>query len=160
MNRTRRWEFVKQDALRLAGLGLSAEEIAQRLDVGRATVFRWKKEGKLTVGGRTPVPQLGIVTGQTPSQWASSVREAYALDVTDEQIVTMAESCLLVARDPATPAALRLSAMREFRGAVKQLALVARSSVENGEPEQPKRQKFEAPKRSGVDPRALLQAVK
>lgn len=161
--RTRRWEFVKQDALRFAALGLSPNEIAERLGVDRATVFRWKKAGKLTVEVRMPKGPIVVTKGETPAQWAASVRAAYDLDATDDQIVSMAESVLVIARDPHASAALRLAAMREFRGAVKQLSLVARAGSGEkpaGEPEPPKRQTFQPQRRSGVDPRALLQAVK
>ncbi len=164
MKRTRRWEFVKQDALRLAALGLSADEIANQVGVDRATVFRWKKAGKLQVGSGSSADaaQVPLVTtDQTSAQWAAAVRAAYALDVTDSQIVTIAESALLVAKDPGTPGTLRLAAMREFRAAVKQLGLVARAGAEDGtpapEPAVPaKRKTFQVQRRGGGDPRSLL----
>lgn len=161
--RTRRWEFVKQDALRFASLGLSADEIAERLDVDRATVFRWKKAGKLTVHVQLPRGPLVVTNGETPAQWAASVRAAYALDATDDQLVTMAETALLLWRDPNAAPSLRFQAMREFRATVKQLALVARSAPdEKPVPavEPPKRKTFTVQRRSGDDPRALLTAVK
>jgi hypothetical protein len=97
---------------------------------------------------------------QTPAQWVKSVRETYALDATDEQLVSMAETALLVSRDPAASPALRFQAMREFRATVKQLALVTRKASGEEQPEEHKRKTFAVQKRSGGDPRGLLEAVK
>lgn len=159
MKRTRRWEFVKQDAIRLATLGLSDLEIGQRLDLNRATVYRWRKAGKLTVESASPVGRLGVERlDQTPAQWAANVRAEFDLDATDDQILRMAEAVAVIARDPHADAKLRLAAMREFRGAVKQLALVTRATqpADAPTPEAPKRQTFQAPKRTGTDPRAMF----
>ena len=164
MKRTRRWEFVKQDVLRLAALGLSDIEIGKQVGVDRATVFRWRKAGKFVDQPAERNAADKVLTAaerQTPSQWARAVRDAYALDATDEQMVLGAESALLMSRDPTSPAALRLQAMREFRGAVKQLRLVARTASEQ-EPKDtpPPRQTFEVTRRTSGDPRALLTALK
>ena len=162
MKRTRRWEFVKQDAIRFAGLGLSDIEIGRRLEVDPSTVYRWRKDGKLGVKVATPPrePLVMPTSEQTPAQWAASVRAAYDLDATDEQLVSQGETALLVTRDPAASAGLRFQAMREFRATVKQLALVARKASAEEPDEKPKRETFAVQKRSGADPRALLQAVK
>ena len=75
---------------------------------------------------RLKADRLSEMTGQRPQQWAATVRAEYALDATDEQLVTLAESALRTARAPQTPARLRLTAMGRFQAIVKQLALVIR----------------------------------
>lgn len=162
---SRRWAIVEQDVLRLAALGLSDAEIAERVEVDRATVFRWRKAGKLSRDGAKPDEVaakrnevLRKAGSQTASEWAAAVRASYALDATDEQLVTLAESTLITARDPGATASLRLQAMRTFQGLVKQLALVARAADEKPA-EEPKRKTFALRRRSNVDPREILKAV-
>lgn len=157
MNRSRKWIFVAQEAQRLADLRLSSPEIAKRLGVERQTVTRWIASGKLRHPGRTHGSKPGVVSAsvdQTAGQWASVIRQTYDLDATDEQLVTLAEAALLVARDPNTMAQLRLQAMGRYQAIVKQLALVARAA--DAKPEAPKRKTFEPPKRTGTDPRGIL----
>lgn len=161
MKRTRKWQYVRQEAERLAGLGLSAREIARRLEIHESSISRWIKAGKLTISqGSRPAGLTSSRGGQTAAEWAAAVREAFDLDATDEQVVDLAESALLVARDPNTPGSLRLQAMGRFQALVKQLALVAR--VADAKPERdeaPKRKTFEAPRRTGTDPRGILSGV-
>jgi hypothetical protein len=157
---TRRWQFVKQDAIRFAGLGLSDAEIAARLEVDRVTVYRWRKAGKLEVphgiGARQvvvkPRPQ------QTPSQWSADVRASYDLDSTDDQTVTNAEAALVISRDPLADPRLQLQAMGTFDRLTKGLKLAVRNAESAAE--EPKRQTFALPSRSGGDPRSALAAVK
>jgi excisionase family DNA binding protein len=161
MRRTRKWAYVAQEAQRLADLQLTVQEIADRLEVHQTTVDRWIASGKLKhakglAPGRTRVVLAS--NQQTAGQWASAVRGSYDLDATDEQLVSLAEDALLVARDPATPAQLRLQAMGRYQGIVKQLALVARAADEQ-KPEVPKRKTFQPPKRTGTDPRGILSEV-
>ncbi len=128
--RTRKWAFVAQEAIRFADLGLAPVEIATRLGVKRTTVQRWMAAGKLrdtrrnARGKRLP----SIAASGSPSAWAAAVRREYALDATDDQLVTLAESALVTALNPLQPKATQLSAMARFQGLVKQLALVARSA--------------------------------
>jgi hypothetical protein len=170
MKRSRKWEYVKQEAIRLAGLGLSDQTIGRRLELDRATVFRWRKAGKLRVEvesvrdpgevetGSEPDAPVEALAHQTPEQWAAAVRGAYDLDVTDDQLVTLAESALLLARDPAVAdPKLRLTAMGRYQALVKQLALVARAAVKA---EVPTRKTFAVQRRPASDPRGLLEAVK
>lgn len=164
MKRTRKWTFVAQEAQRLAGLGLSPVEIATRLDVRRETVQRWMAAGKLPDTRRgARAARAATVTGKaaTPAAWAKAVRAAFALDATDEQIVGLAESALLLARDPAAATAERLSAMGRFQALVKQLALVARLADEKPEPMVKKAAPARAvARRPVVDTRNILTAVK
>lgn len=160
MKRTRRWEFVKQDVLRLARLGQSDLEIALAIGLDRATVFRWRKSGKLGVPTEEREPVMPVTRGRTPEEWAKAVRESYALDATDEQLVDMAEAALLVWKDAERSPAVRFQAMREYRATVKQLRLVARAVDAQPKPDEPKRQRFAIPRRSGADPRGLLAVAK
>lgn len=97
-----------------------------------------------------------------PSEWAALVRKDFALDATDDQLVTLAEAALGKALDPLESAAVQLTAARTFQGLVKQLALVAKSA-DQMEPKQgatvvvPRRV---LPRRASGDPRAILLAVK
>lgn len=161
MRRTRKWAFVAQEATRLAALGLSPAEIGARLDVPRQTVYRWMKEGKLVTPESTRATvSMTVRANQTPEQWAADVRNAYALDATDEQLVSMAEAALLIWRDPAASAPLRMQAMREFRATVKQLALVARATEqEQAAPPQSDKPKLRVVRHSAGDPRRGLMAV-
>jgi excisionase family DNA binding protein len=161
MRRTRKWAYVAQEAQRLADLQLTVKEIADRLEVHQTTVDRWIASGQLKhAKGLAPGRQrVGVASSQqTASQWASAVRGSYDLDATDEQLVTLAESALLVARDPGTPAQLRLQAMGRYQAIVKQLALVARAA-DAKQPEVPKRKTFEPPTRTGTDPRGILMGL-
>jgi hypothetical protein len=158
MNRTRKWSFVAQEAQRLAGLGLSAAEIARRLKITKSTVNRWIKAGKLAR------PKARARSGEAPplapAQWAKTVREAYSLDATDEQLVVCAQQALEVSYNMAETPTTRMNAMGRFQAIVKQLALVARLA-EDEKPKEP--EKPERPivvRRSGIDPRNVLQAVK
>lgn len=157
MRRTRKWAYVAQEAQRLADLGLSAADIARRLEVHWSTVDRWIKSGKLMHGesiakGRPGVPPAS--PEQTVGQWSAEVRRSYALDVTDGELVSLAEDALKMARDPNSPPSLQLQAMGRYQQLVKQLALVARAAAE-AKPEEPKRKVIRAV-RTGTDPRGIL----
>lgn len=171
MSRSRKWGFVAQEAARLGGLGLTAAEIARRLKVNRSSVTRWIKAGKLA-NDRKPQPPPATpprrrmnAKRDSPSEWAMRIRAEYSLDASDDQLVTLAERCLVMAQDPALKPSDRVSAGREFRGIVKQLALVGRHGVEIPEtPSAPAPAAAAArpmPVRSTTaDPRAKLMAVK
>jgi hypothetical protein len=166
MRRTRKWAFVAQEAKRLADLGLSGYAIAKRLDVAESSVSRWVKAGKLVLRsgkGGDLATERGVIAARceryTPEQWAATVRADYALDATDDQLVTMAESALLLARDPGAVPTFRLQAMGRFQAIVKQLALVARAAAEAEAVPTVSRQALRVVRRSTVDPREALLAV-
>jgi len=164
MKRTRKWAFVAQEAGRLADLGLAPTDIARRLDVEVSTVTRWMKAGKLrdtrkaAKAGLTP----SVNVSTKPSDWASTVRKQYALDATDDQLVTLAEAALGKALDAEQPVSVQLQAMQAFRGLVKDLSLVAKQADQGAgsggsQPVGPRRT---LPVRPAGDPRAILSAVK
>lgn len=163
MRRTRKWSFVAQEALRLHGLGLSEREIAAQLDVSKSTVTRWKAKGKLPrVVVSNPEPANPVQARQTPAEWAKSVREEYALDATDDQLVTVGETALRLSLDLTVAPAVRMTAAGRFQAIVRQLALVTRRApAEVREPvavnEQPKRPALV--RRPKVDPRKGLMAI-
>ena len=163
VKRTRKWAFVAQEAIRLAEVGLTPLEIANRIGVKRSTVQRWMAAGKITDTRRGGTGRSGQkVTKLTkPSEWSATVRKDFALDATDDQLVTLAETALGLALDPLRPEPVRLGAMTRFQALVKQLALVARAAdvpaVPDAPPSRPSRQ---MPRRQAGDPRALLSMVK
>ena len=161
MRRTRKWAYVAQEAKRLADLGLSPVEIAKRLEVERRTVDRWMAAGKLK-DTRRSAKGKGAVTPKSPKEWAASVRAAYALDATDEELVGMGEIALEMIHNPYEAASVKQGAMGRFVAIVKQLALVARGA-DGGEKPAAAEQKPAPPqprRRAGPDPRSFLQAVK
>lgn len=159
MRRTRKWSFVAQEATRLADLGLSPADIAARLEVGRNTVQRWMAAGKLADTRRGARPPQ---TNQPKSavEWAAAVRADYALDATDEELVTIGATALRKVHDPLESSQVQLNAMGRFIAIVKQLALVARKSEAVPVPaEEPKPPEL-VMRRPGADPRKFLMAVK
>lgn len=169
MKRTRKWSYVAQEAGRLAGLGVSAAEIARRLEVNESSVSRWIKAGKLTISrqrrtaqGESDPDPLGEIAKsdphpiQSPEQWAAEVRQTFALDPTDDQLVTAARLQLETMHDGNATNADRRAASTEFRAIVKQLALIGRGKASEtpAEPEAPKRGPLQIVRRK--DPRALL----
>lgn len=145
MKRSRKWIFVAQEAQRLADLGLRPVDIARRLEVNEGSVSRWIKAGKLTVRRKKVGGEDGDIAPsevhqvQSPEEWAAEVRRTYDLDPTDDQLVTLAEALLMTARTDKSPT-VRRGATAEFRGIVKQLALVARAQpAQRPEPETPKK---------------------
>lgn len=167
VKRTRKWEFVKQEAIRLAGLGVAPVDIAKKTDVRRSTVQRWMAAGKLAdtrQGARAARPPK--VTKLTkPSEWSATVRKDYQLDATDDQLVTLAETALGLALDPLQSATTRTTAAGRFQSIVKQLALVTRVA-EDEKPEAPVaataglRPRRSLTARPSGDPRKVLTVVK
>jgi len=157
VKRTRKWAYVEQEAKRLANLGLQPRDIAKRLGVTK-TVNRWMAMGKLE---RRPSTQAARVagSGKSPGEWAATVRKDFALDATDEQLVTLAETALAMSLDPSMAAHVRMGAAGRFQAIVRQLALVARKADEQAPKDEPRAPVVVA-RRSGADPRALLMAVK
>lgn len=171
MRRTRKWAFVAQEATRLAELGLSPSEIARRLEVSRSTVTRWKAAGKFPKMGTTAAEstQPAVSTAKTPAEWAKAVREAYALDATDEQLVTVAETALALSLDVHVGPSARMTAAGRFQALVRQLGLVARGGEAHQAPASPGPVAAASPasrknptvRRPAGDPRAaILRAVK
>jgi hypothetical protein len=174
MSRTRKWALVAQEAVRLAALGLSPFDIAKRLDVNKSTVTRWMATGKLarTQGrqaSRPEAPAIGPSAGQTPSEWAKSVRDEYKLDVTDDQLVNLAELALELSLNKTVAPHVRMAAAGRFQALVRQLALVARSNEHQGgepvaptpppEPTTKRAAGPRPPRRPGTDPRRGLMAL-
>lgn len=164
MKRTRKWQFIGQEAQRLAGLGMSDSDIGRKLGVRQSTVSRWRQSGKITrpAGAKPKAPgQERGADPKAPAQWAASVRADYALDATDEQLVTAGQQALELAYNMAETPATRLNAMGRFQAIVKQLALGLsdrRAATPTDEPERPAPRVV--PKRTpGVDPRNILTAV-
>jgi transposase-like protein len=161
VRRTRKWAYVAQEAQRLASVGASPLEIATQLGLNKSTVTRWIKSGRLQrpEGGGT-LPSAGV---KTPAEWAAAVREEFQLDATDDQLVSMAEEALTIARGTAGVHA-RLAAMGRFQTLTRQLALVSRhgqlAPAATPEPKAPERPRNPAVTRAGGDPRRLLTAVK
>ena len=162
MKRTRKWAYVAQEAIRLAALGLSQSEIGRRLEVNQSTVSNWQKQGKLAIK-RVKVKDVSGITAEleqyeplSPEQWAANVRRNFALDPTDDQLVTLGEIALQTVQDPKSKRSEQLSAMGRFQSIAKQLALVnsAGRAVET-EPEKPKRPALQVvPKKQ--DPRRQI----
>lgn len=155
MKRTRKWSYVEQEAKRLSALGLDQSAIAKRLGVNKSTVNRWVAAGKLTVPKRLTLSG----TGQNPGSWAASVRKDYALDASDDQLVTIGEAALGMALDPSLAAHVRMTAAGRFQAILRQLALVARrADVESERPVKPE-PKPEPVMPRRVDPRKVLMTV-
>jgi IS30 family transposase len=168
IRRTRKWSFVKQEAQRLASLGLSEREIAKRLGVAKSTITRAKARGDLqvvvsnTVASNTEEPPARL----SPAQWAESVRADYQLDSTDEALVTLAESALSSSRDVTASLREHLAAGARFQALVRQLNLPGRrvAALADQVPvavNQPQARKTHPPvkRRATGDPRNILKAV-
>lgn len=162
MRRSRKWKFSKQEAGRLAALGLSATQIALRLGVHKSTVCRWIQAGKLIrftpAKADEPTPPRPRLT---PAEWAAAVRADYDLDATDDQLVTLGELALRLSTDSSVPPHVRMNASARFQAIVRQLSLVTRG----GEPEivsppETTRKKHRLARRPPGDPRTGLLLIK
>lgn len=169
MKRTRKWEYVKQEATRLAELGLGSREIGERIGVATSTVHRWFEAGKIE---RRPPIKPGtikpVAPRKTPAEWAESVRAEYQLSETDEQLVCLAESALGSALDPRVTVASRNACMKTFQSLARQLALLTRveATATPAPPVEAPKDEDEAPKPAprvlrptGTDPRIGLMMV-
>jgi len=58
-----------------------------------------------------------------PEGWGPAVRQAYELDATETELVSLAESALALARDASLKATDRLAAMARFAQLVRQIDL-------------------------------------
>jgi transcriptional regulator with XRE-family HTH domain len=158
MPRSRRWILVGQECARLFALGLRPAQVAQRVGVDVSTVRRWLRGGLL----RRPAVKHRIAkAGGSAKGWARNVRASFLLDSTDTELVGLGEIALLIARDPRTPAAVRLNAMARFAAITRQLALVTRTPIDADPPSphsapappQPERPQ---PRARPTDPRTML----
>jgi transposase-like protein len=137
---TWRYRTMATDVKRVVTDAPSLAEAARRLDVDVATLHRWCREGKLERparkfyrGKQSPSSRqdtarnTGVAPDTLPSvpagTWAESVRSAYALSKTDDELVSLAEMVLAIAKDPLQRPADRLSAVAKFGAVVKQLNL-------------------------------------
>lgn len=128
IRKTRKWSFVAQEAQRLAGLGLSPAEIADRLEVNKSTVTRWIAAGKLKVPAKV-VSMAPVVARMAPAEWAKAVRDEYALSPTDEQLVTLGEAALSLSRDMTAKASVQLNAGARFLAIAKHLDVLPRKEA-------------------------------
>ena len=171
VGRTRKWALVAQEAVRLAGLGLSPGAIAKKLGVDRSTVIRWRSAGKIqrrAAKEKTPKRELArasssavVVPGQDPAEWAAAVRAEFQLNVTDDRLVTLAARALGLSQTSRAEQ-VRLSATNRFQSLVKQLDLVSRGAKAEEppepapKPEESRRAMRVVSRPPGVDPRAAL----
>ena len=164
MKRTRKWAFVGQEAMRLAGLGLSPYAISKKMGLAPSTVTRWVKAGKLQPG-RAPNAKAEQRTAaaqfESPEDWARRIRADYALDASDNQLVKLGQQALELANNMAESPTTRMMAAGRYQSILKQLALVTRLEAGQPKPEPEKKPQVRAvAPRSGIDPRGVLQAVK
>jgi hypothetical protein len=113
---------------------------AQRLGADRRSLSRWVREGKIPplacrrrprLAVAPPAPDLGGAGLEppkpqvplTPEQWAQDIRRRYDLDVTEQQLVTLAAAALALALDPSTTPATALAAAGRYQQLVRQLNL-------------------------------------
>lgn len=167
MKRTRKLAYTIQDARRLAKLGLKPAQIAKRIDVDRSTVSRWISSGKLTIEeAKVRAVAIHASNTQTPADWAKSIREEFDLDVTDDQLVTLAEEQLALSRDVDCSVRERLAAGAEYLKTLRQLnlpgkaaavAASAQPATTTAAPAKPRI--VHSKKKPAVDPRAKYLAV-
>lgn len=166
MKRTRKLQFVHQDAERCAALGMTAIEIADHLGLNRSTVGRWFKKGKLKKPDVALSEKEQAPARQSPADWARSMREGCVLDATDEQLVSLGESALSLSRDVTVSAQVQLSAGAQFRAIAKQLAISVRLAAAAQPVPQPKAVNEQPARRLSLarkpvtDPRKGLMAIK
>jgi hypothetical protein len=98
------------------------------------------------------------VLGQTPAQWAATVRKDYALDPSDDQAVALAERALEMAYDSSLAPGVRLTAMGRFQSVIRDLKLPLRlaDGPAESKPATTKPEPKPEPSSRRVDPRKLL----
>ena len=123
--------------------------------------------GKLPDTRRGAPSKSSGIRPKSAAEWAAAVRATFALDATDEELVTMGEAALRIVHDPRETRPVQLNAMGRFLAIVKQLALVAPAAdaeVESAPVEvdaaQPPAPATRVAARQRTDPRNFLQAVK
>lgn len=166
MSRTRKFEQMQQEALRLSALKMKPSEIAEHLEVSKSTVTRWIAQGKLPRVVVSNEPVTPVSPRMSPAEWARSVRTEYRLDATDGALVTLAESALSLSRDITVSASVQLSAAGRFQQIVRQLALVTRrTAAEEATPAPVAATGTPTPRprlvtRPKTDPRAAMMGIK
>lgn len=95
---------------------------AAQLGLSRETLSRWLR-GDPSLRGSAPAPTRGEKKITTKSSFASWVRRTYDLAPAEKEILRLAELALAMARNTRASDTARLSAMREFRAAIKHLDL-------------------------------------
>ena len=119
----------------------SLRQAAKRLGVNVSTVSRLVAAGKVpgrSKATRRPAPGPGPTLSaslpardlppsdpspHTPAAWAASVRAAYVLSATEDQLVSLADEALAIAQQLDARPSDRLAAMGRFAGLTKQLCL-------------------------------------
>jgi len=152
------------DVQAVMNAALTQTEAAKRLGVNLSTIWRWIKAGKVTPprhwhtasAAGSAGEAAALLPGQSPDEWASSVRAGRELSATDHRLVDLATEALIVALDKKTHSSTRLQAMGRFQLLVRQLRLEAGPVAD----QVPTPTRAPAPRRTGTDPRALLMAVK
>lgn len=106
----------------------SKSEAARRLQVDRSTLHRWLAAGKVSTRANLQNPPAAgagrdDAAPQDAATWAEWVRQAYELNRTELELLTLAESALALSADATARPADRLAAMSRFQALVRQLSL-------------------------------------
>jgi hypothetical protein len=136
----------------------SLSEAAVRLGVNRSTLHRWMESGKIPKKGVPPAGERVTApsAGQSPEEWAESVRCQREMTETDQQLLVLATMALTTARDVSERAPSRLAAMGRFQLLIRQMDERTAAATLPA----PKPQQRHAPARPSSDPRSILVAVK
>lgn len=130
-------------------------DAARRLGVNRSTVLRWVAKGHAPQPGSAR-PAIGTERALSdPQGWAATVRETFADDPTQLELLTLAEQALKMAKDVTAAPATQLQAMGRFQALVKQLYSAGDAAQT---PTVPAR--AAGVQRPVADPRSILMAVK
>lgn len=139
-------------------------EAAKTLGVDRSTLTRWLQAGKVQRGRQHPAPDTpaarDIPVPPNPVSWAETVRTTYVLTDTDKKLVDLAERMLTLAEADGDGSPLvKITATGRFQQIVKQLNLIDDKRVDAA-PKDAKPARPTVARSGGVDPRAVLMAVK
>jgi len=124
--KTRAWKYVAQEAKRLAALKCTPAEIAATIGVDKSTVTRWIAKGMLDVASNVVDVSTIVRPKKSPAEWADSIRTEFDLSDTDDQLVTLGESALMISQDANAKRSERLNASRTFLSIETKLALSTR----------------------------------
>lgn len=135
---------------------------AKKLGIDRSTLYRWIKSGAVS----EPDPKRGapetpetVPAGQSPEEWAATIRSEHRLSRTDLQLLELAVIALTAGRDMSLKSKDRMTAIGRFQLVVRQLNL-PESEEKPAEAGRPSRQVVK-PVAHREDPRvAFLRAVK
>ena len=153
------------DVQRVVDAAPTLDDAARTLKINRSTLTRWLQAGKVKRAGQHPEPLPGPPAREVPvppdgAAWADTVRATYRLTETDQKLVELAGRMLLLAEAPDTPAFTRIAAVGRYQQVVRQLALTdeKRLDAPTAVPSRPVYRPVAVG--AGVDPRAILVAVK